>query len=128
EPESLTPEHATQLATRILTHPLLSRSGEKLAGVVQREELICVILEIASGAAGAAPVIFPTAEQALAATLSRLGVAQPGATLNALRLLSMRLEGSLPHVAPHVRESMAVITEADSLFVARITGSFDPTM
>src|SRR6185369_8385359 len=78
EPELLTDEHAAHIATRILTHPMLARGGEKLAATVQREQLIQIVLEIASEADGPAPGIFPTPPQVLARALARLGIPQPG--------------------------------------------------
>jgi len=148
DPKLLTPEHAEAIATKILTNPMLARSGEKLAGVVQREELIKTVLEIAAGAAApspqppapvggnAAPPAAPpaptnvpaTAEQALAMALGKLGIPDPGKKLDAIRLFSMRLEATNPELATHVREAQAVITEAESQFVAKVNGWFDPTM
>jgi hypothetical protein len=146
DPKLLTPEHAEEIATKILTNPMLARSGEKLAGVVQREELIKTVLEIAAGAGApssqppapvggnAAPPASPptnvpaTAEQALAMALAKLGIPDPGKKLDAIRLFSMRLEATNPELATHVREAQAVITEAESQFVAKVNGWFDPTM
>lgn len=142
EPKFLTPENAAQIATKILTHPMLARSGEKLAGVVQREELIKTLMEIAAGAAAqspqpAAPVVGSdpapsttplTAEQALAKALDNLGIPDPARKLDDIRLFSMRLEAEHPELATHVREARAVIVKADSQFVAKVNGWFDPTM
>ena len=148
DPKLLTPEYAEEIATKILTNPMLARSGEKLAEVVQREELIKTVLEIAAGAApspqlaapvvgsGAAPPAAPpaqanfplTAEQALAQALAKLGILDPGKKLDAIRLVAMRLEASQPKLATHVREAQAVITAAESQFVAKVNGWFDPTM
>ena len=142
EPNFLTPENAAQIATKILTHPMLARSGEKLAGVVQREELIKTVMEIAAGAAAqspqpAAPVVGSdpapsttplTAEQALAKALDNLGIPDPARKLDDIRLFSMRLEAEHPELATHVREARAVIVKADSQFVAKVNGWFDPTM
>lgn len=149
DPKLLTPEYAEAIATKILTNPMLARFGEKLAEVVQREELIKTVLEIAAGAAApspqpAAPVagsdaaspaappaqanIPLTAEQALAQALAKLGIPDPGQKLDAIRLVAMRLEASHPELATHVREAQAVITAAESQFVAKVNGWFDPTM
>jgi hypothetical protein len=151
DPKLLTPEHAQEIANKILTNPMLSRSGEKLAGVVQREELIKTVLEIAAGAGAAAPSPQPvapvagsdpapptatpspsnvplTAEQALAKALANLGIPDPDKKLDAIRLTAMRLEASHPELATHVREAQAVITAAESQFVAKVNGWFDPAM
>jgi hypothetical protein len=149
DPKLLTLEHAEEIATKILTNPMLVRSGEKLAGVVQREELIKTVLEIAAGAAApspqpaaplvgsdAAPSTAPpapsniplTAEQALATALGKLGIPDPDKRLDAIRLFSMRLEASQPELATHVREARAVISQAESQFVAKVNAWFDPAM
>jgi hypothetical protein len=60
--------------------------------------------------------------------LVKLGIPDPGKKLDAIRLFSMRLEASHPELATHVREAQAVITEAESQFVARVNGWFDPAM
>lgn len=140
DPQLLTPERAKEIAGRILRHPLLAPSPTRCAEVIQREELIKVVLQIAAGApaAGAAgttaadapgqPQGPATAEQALALALARAGIPDPGNTLQAVRLFSMRLEASRPELATHVREAVAVITEAESQFVANVNGWFDQTM
>ena len=151
DPEVLNPETAKQIANRILTHPMLARSGRKMAEVVQREEFIKIVMEIAacgkpgqavataaaaSGAAAAAltatpagmPQVADPLAAVLATALANAGVANPGQTLDAIRMLSMRLEASRPEMAADVREAMAVIAEAESQFVAKIHGWFDGTM
>ncbi len=151
DPKVLTPEWASQIARKVLTHPLLSRSGDQLAEVVHREELIKIVMEIAAegavsppqpavsaaaagaggGGVGLAPAAAPkptTAEQALAIALANAGIPDPAGTLNAVRTLSMRLEAARPDLAAHVREATAVITEAESQFVAHINGWFDQSM
>lgn len=149
DPEILTNEISTQLANRILTHPMLARSGRKLAEVVQREELIKIVLEIAAcgkpkqpaiaaaaaaGGTGLAPPPGGAQQPSdalaviLADALAKAGIANPGQTLNAVRMLSMRLEASRPDMAAPVREATAVILEAESQFVAKINSWFDGTM
>jgi hypothetical protein len=150
DPELLTPVVAKQIAHRILTHPMLARSGRRMAEVVEREELIKIVLEIAecgksgpqvaAAAAAGTGGVNPTAaasgmEQTadplaavLAKALANSGIANPGPTLDAVRMLSMRLEASRPEMASHVREATAVITVAESQFVAKINGWFDGTM
>lgn len=148
DPKLLTQQHAEEIAIKILTSPMLARSREKLAGVVQREELIKTVLEIAAGAAAPSPQLpapvvgsnaapptappAPTnatpAEQALVKALGNLGIPDPGKKLDDIRLFSMQLEASQPEIATHVREARAVIMKAESQFVAKVNGWFDPTM
>lgn len=140
---------ATKIAAQILTHPMAARTGKKLATVIQREDLIKIVLEIgaaagqpasatmaagagagtAGGAGAAGPPPPPTTPgEALAQALQRAGISDPGATLDAVRVLSMRLEAARPEMATHVREATALITEAQSQFVANVNGWFDQTM
>jgi hypothetical protein len=147
DPELLTEEHAAELAGRILKHPMLATDSGQLAEVVQREDLIKVILALAAAAmkpaaiaaaAGAeatstpsTPAPSPTAsnaEKALIQALKNAGISDPGATLDSIRMASMKMEAAKPELAAHVREAMAVIQQAESQFVARLNGAFDQTM
>ncbi len=125
DPQLLTPETARDIAGKVLRSPLLAASGNKVAEVIQREELIKIVLQIAAGDAAAQA---GSAENALAQALAKAGVPDPGNTLQAVRMLSMRLEVARPDLASHAREAMAVITEAESQFVANLNGWFDQTM
>jgi hypothetical protein len=150
-PGVLTADYARTIAEQVLKHPLSGRGGKKLAEVIQREDLVKIVLEIgaaaaanmpqpaaAAAAAGGAPALQPpnqpagtppsAAEQALVRALIATGISDPGATLRSVRMFSMRLEASQPELATHVREAKAVIMEAESQFVAQINGWFDQTM
>jgi hypothetical protein len=145
DPNVLTPECAAELAETILKHPMLAAAPGKMAEVVQREDLIKTILAVAAAAvtakpaaAGAgtsvtitsqAPSRAPSdAEQALITALSNAGISNPGATLDSIRMASMKMEAARPELATHVREAIAVIQQAESQFVARLNGAFDQTM
>jgi hypothetical protein len=147
DPDLLTEEWAGELAREILSHPMLAAGPGKLAEVVQREDLIKVVLTLAAAtaksqavaaAAGAAsastarssPSAAPpaNAREALVAALAKTGIPNPGAALDSIRLASMLLEAEKPELAAHVRETMAVIQKAGSQFVARLNGGFDQTM
>jgi hypothetical protein len=139
---------AAQIAHQVLSHPMAARVSGKLAEVIQREELIKIVLEIGAGAAQQTPATMAAgagagaagtsattstaapsnAGQALVQALQRAGIPDPGATLDAVRMLSMRLEAARPDMATHVREATALITEAQSQFVANVNGWFDQTM
>ncbi len=146
DPALLTPERAAELAETILKHPMLAAAPGKMAEVVQREDLIKTILAVAAaavtakpaaaGAGGAsttttvpAPSRTPSdAEQALITALANAGIPNPGATLDSIRMASMKMEAARPELATHVRETLAVIQQAESQFVARLNGAFDQTM
>ena len=145
DPVLLTPERAAELADTILRHPMLAAAPGKMAEVVQREDLVKTILTVAAAAvtakpaaAGAGGSVTTTtaqpartpsdAEQALITALSNAGIPNPGATLDSIRMVSMRMEAARPELATHVREAIAVIEQAESQFVARLNGGFDQTM
>jgi len=146
DPDVLTVEWSTELAEKILMHPMLATEKGKMAEVVQREDLIKTILLIASSAAKAktsavaagadgggvvVPIAPPkpaSAEEALVLALSNAGIPDAGKALDAVRMASMRMEAEKPELATHVRESIAVIENAGSQFVARLNGAFDQTM
>lgn len=117
-------EHAEEIATQILSHPMLAHPGKGLAEVVHREELIKIVLELAASP----PKSPPGPTEALTKALANMGIPDPGEKLDAIRLCAMRLEASQPELATHVREAQAVITVAGSQFVAKVNGWFDPTM
>jgi len=121
DPKLLTIDHAQEIANQVLAHPMLAHGADGLAEVVHREELVKILLEL--GGNPDSP-----ARQALATTLTNLGVPDPSATLNAVNMLSMRMEAEHPELASHVREATAVITKAGSQFVAKINSWFDPTI
>ena len=145
DPVLLTPERAAELADTILRHPMLAAAPGKMAEVVQREDLVKTILTVAAaavtakpaaaGAGGSVTTTTPQpahtpsdAEQALITALSNAGIPNPGATLDSIRIVSMRMEAARPELATHVREAIAVIEQAESQFVARLNGGFDQTM
>jgi hypothetical protein len=151
DPHLLTQEHASEIARKVLEHPLAAAGGSRLAEVIQREDLVKIVMQIAASAAARMPqpaalaaaagggAVAPApapptgpqpspAEQALVQALSNAGIANPAATLDSVRMFSMRLEASRPELATHVREATAIITEAESQFVAKVNGWFDQTM
>ncbi len=121
DPKLLTIDHAQDIANQVLTHRMLAHGADGMAEVVHREELVKILLEL--GGNPDSP-----ARQALATTLTNLGVPDPSGTLNAVNMLSMRMEAEQPQLASHVREATAVITKAGSQFVAKINSWFDPTI
>ena len=147
DPTLLTKERARTIAGQILSDPMVKASNEKFASVIHREELIKIVLQLAAAApapqqaqaavatgqpvaAAPAPALAPNADcmQMLAAALRNAGIPDPARTLDSVRMLSMRLEAASPEMATHAREALAIITEAESQFVAKVNGWFDQTM
>jgi len=143
---------AKAVATRILTHPLVSGSntpfaadkplGRRLGNVVHREEFIKLLIGVAldpppagapQGAAGqnANPAgrgqATDDVRDAVNAALQAHGV-DPKATLEAIRSVSLQLERSAPELSNMARQSAAILVAAPNDFVAKINSWFDQTM
>jgi hypothetical protein len=56
------------------------------------------------------------------------GIADPAASLKAVRETALELEASHPQIAAHVRRDMAILIAAKSELVAKINGCFDQTI
>jgi hypothetical protein len=143
---------AKAVATRILTHPLVSGSntpfdagtplGRRLGNVVHREEFIKLLMGLAldppppvapQGTAGqnAQPAgggqATDRVRDAVNAALQAHGV-DPKATLEAIRSVSLQLERSAPELSNAARQSAAILVAAPNDFVAKINSWFDQTM
>ena len=117
---------ARDIAWRVVRHPMLARGGFELGGVVQREELVQLLLGLA---AGVEPVrLGDDAEKQLRAALAKTGIDDPKGTLRYVRATAMRLEHARPELAVHVLQSAALISEASSDFLASMNAWFDSTM
>ena len=137
------------LASRILTHPLVSGSslpswldrllgswgGPRLGNVVHREEFIKLLMGMAleqrpPGAATATArqgASGDAVRDAVNSALASHGI-DPKATLEAIRATSMELERTAPELSNMARQSAAILTAAPNDFVAKITSWFDQTM
>ena len=132
------------IATKVLTHPLVSGSNTPIAGegtmawlrkmvggarygnVIHREEFTKLLIAL-GGNEG--PVrLEDTARQALAEALERNGVADPAKTLAAVRGFAMELEKTSPALANTARQNLAFLHAAPSDLVAKINSWFDQTM
>src|SRR5262249_5385650 len=135
-------EVSEAIAHAVLTHPLLSEGKAwwgwgkaRLGTVVSREEFTKMLLDAAaatsSGASGPNSLwsgLKDEAKQKLAEMLRANGVSEPEATLKNVRAMALQLEASNPELATDVRQSLALIHEAGSDYVARVNSWFDQTM
>jgi len=112
---------AGKVADAVLTHPLISATGRRLGTVVHREELTRLLLWLTDDSAE----LDPNAKAALKQVLARNGIDDPAGTLKRVREASMKLEAEKPELAVNVRQTMAILQEASSDFVAKINNSFD---
>ena len=112
---------ADRIADAVLTHPLISSTGRSLGSVVHREELTRLLLYLADDSATLEQDVKAELKQALV----RNGISDPSGTLRKIRDVSLQLEAAHPHLTVDVRQTMAILQEARSDFVAKINNSFD---
>jgi len=124
----ITPFCAQQIAGAVLRHPLVSRAEGKLGTVIQRDELTRILLDLAAGSEPGGKLLDEYARMALKKAIESAGIGDPAATLENFHLLALKLEALRPELPAPVRHSIAVITEAPSLFAGQIHACFDATM
>jgi hypothetical protein len=121
----LTGTTARSIANTILTHRLVSATGKRLGSVVHREEFTKLLLHLA---AGDDKRLGDEARGALKRALTANGVADPEATLKSIRTVALQLETASPELAANARQSLAILQEARSDYVAKLNGWFDQTI
>ncbi len=110
--------HAEEWAEAVLRHPLIATRQGRLGSVVERAELVKVLLELAGGGT----------DSPLRRALQQYGLADPVATLRAIRREAARLEAEKPQMASHVRQTIAIFGHASNEMVHRLTDCFDSSM
>ena len=141
---ALTATISEAIATKVLTHPLVSGSNTPIAGEgkmawLRQARRRCALRERhpPRGVHQAADRprrrrrpgrLEDTARQALAKALGRNGVADPGRTLAAVRGFAMELEKTSPALANTARQNLAFLHAGPSDLVAKINSWFDQTM
>lgn len=147
---ALTPTISKAIATRVLTHPLVSGSntpvdgdaasrprafmtnvrrlvgGPRLGNVVHREEFTKLLMLLASGDGKAG--LEAGAETALKSALTANGIAEPDAVLRNVRMVALQLERANPELSNSMRQNIALLHQAESDFVAKVNSWFDQTM
>ncbi len=121
------PEQASrEIATGILTHPMITAQGSGIGAVIHREELTSLILELA---AGEGP---NQLEGSLRAWLCHLlqanGISEPAKTMANVREAALLLERAHPELSNNERYAAAFMDEAFSPFLAKLNGWFDQTI
>jgi hypothetical protein len=139
------------IATKVLTHPLVSGSntplsskdqasgvtrafnrlrrlfgGPRLGSIVHREELTKLLMALVS--AQGSDQLEGDARTALSTALINNGISNPDATLKDIRTLALQFERSSPELSHMARQNMAILHAAESDFVAKINNWFDQTM
>ena len=118
-------EVAADIATTVLTHPLVSATRKRLGPVVHREEFTKLLLHLAAGDDERCQ---KAACESLKGVLQAHGVSDPAATLKSIRTASLELEATSPELAGNVRNTLAILQAARSDYVAKVNNWFDQTM
>jgi hypothetical protein len=160
-------DHKHYIAQRIQRHPLVSRGNTPLgwasgwfrnllrrtrrgvpglpganpAAVIQREELVLILLEWAAGdgpmaaqdrelvrARAADAVVLDAVRGALKTALARSGISSPGAVIAQVRQLALDQEAANPQLPAAQWRAQAVLQGAGSPFTAKIFSWFDNTV
>ena len=100
--------------------------GARLGSVIQREELTKLLMAL--GTADAGKSLSSTAQSALTKILANNGIADPEATLRAVRGAALELEKSSPGLSNSARQATAILKVAETDFVGKINSWFDQTM
>jgi hypothetical protein len=150
---ALTAALSAEVATTLLTHPLVSGSntpmassnnvvsglwaqatrglrriagGPRLGNVVHREEFSKLLMVLAT--TDSTQTLEGTAKAALKKALVNNGIADPDATLKNIRTVALQLERANPALSNAARQNAAILQEASSDLVAKINNWFDQTM
>ena len=126
------------VATKILTHPLVSGSntpieavqrlvgGPRLGNVVHREEFTKLLMGLACD--GGTDQLGDSVKQSLKSALQKNGIDDPEQALKNIRQLALQLERSQPELSSVARQNLAILHAAESDLVAKINNWFDQTM
>jgi hypothetical protein len=115
---------AGEVATAVLTHPLVSNTSGGLGSVVHREEFTKLLLALTDDKSS----LQAEAKAALLKALQNNGIADPKATLSRVRAVTLQLEAASPQLGSDVRQTMAILQEARSDLVAKVNNWFDQTI
>lgn len=140
QPPVMTNAVASALAAAVLSHPMIAKPPvhkwlqvlpplkDRKGDVIEREELIRVLLELAANEGAGAGTLSAPVRDALRSVLRWNGIPLPAQALSEIRTRAQRLEHDSPNLAAHVRQAQAIIHAAQSDFVGKINNWFDQTM
>jgi hypothetical protein len=127
---------AKEIATAVLSHPLVRDASGKLGSIIHREELTKLLLELASG--DSSQTIGTRAKQALQQSLVATGLAKEGTQgeieeqirgiVKNIGALALQLELTHPELTNNARARFAILQQANSEFVAKVNLWFDQTI
>jgi hypothetical protein len=130
---------AGRLARAVVKHPLLARGPAAVpnrfpkippfknrdAEVVEREELIRVLLELAAAEGEGSERIDAADRTRLRTVLALHGIPNPAVTLSNVRSIAQQLEKTEPNTAANIRHTQAIVSGAQSDLVGKINHWFD---
>jgi hypothetical protein len=115
---------ADDIATAVLTHPLVSNTFGGLGSVVHRDEFTKLLLHLTDEKSS----LRADTKSVLLKMIQDNGIKDPKTTLTAVRGLTLQLETSSPQLGADVRQSIAILQGARSELVAKVHNWFDQTM
>jgi hypothetical protein len=136
-PSRLASQLALRFAEAVAAHPIIARTPlpapltrvppfrNRQAEVIEREELIRILLELGAGEGAGAERLTAAERGLLLALLTANGIPTPGKTLVEIRAEALQLEKDAPDLATHVRHSRAIAKAAPSDLVGKINHWFD---
>jgi hypothetical protein len=133
---SLNDAQAEEIARAVLLHPMVAQpsfmglriEGRMRGEVIEREELIRILLEFAAGEDAGRAHLTTATRETLGKVLAENGVTNPGHALAGIRDAAQYLEKSTPDAAAHTRLAAAILAATPSAFVGKINTWFDQAM
>lgn len=130
---------AKAVARAVASHPVVARGSDavpwllrrvppfknRTAEVIEREELIRVLIELAAGEGSADCGLSAKDRQQLQRLLKQNGIPHPAATLAKVRNEAQDLEDEKPETPVHVRHAQAIVRAAHCDLVGKINHWFD---
>lgn len=121
---------AARISHAVMTHPMISNGGQRPGDTIHREEFAKLLMDLAASEEPDSHKYPLSADvrQRLLNLIKTNGIENPSVTLDKVRAQAMQLELDKPELASNVRQSMALIQEANSRLIAKINGWFDQTI
>ncbi len=121
---------AESICSTVLQHPMVRDVGQRLGTTIHREEFTKLLMDLGSGHVPPDLIarMDTQAQDALQTILKNNGVEEPAKVLDNVRAMALQLELAHPELATDVRQSKALMLEANSKFVAKINSWFDQTI
>jgi hypothetical protein len=117
---------ANNIASAVLSHPLICASGGRYGDVIHRNELTRILLEL--GAGNGPQALEKEARDSLLKAMQDSGIPNPAASLQKAMDILLDLETTHPDLSSTVRHNMALMAGAKSAFVGKVNSWFDQTI